>query len=249
MDVGLHGRARIAEAISVLTLPPETTATTVSPLDLPGEHRRRSRPRRPARTRASRARRGSGTPSAISSSVTSTTSTPSARQIAIASRPANGAVSASATVCGVTGTGSPAARPSASAFECSGSTATTRTPARHARRRDARRPGRRRRRRRRSCRRRARPRGSRARPCPRPRSRPGRRRDARSTRPVCATSSCRRSKAPRRALGLEVDRRAVAARRLDLGACSRPATSRAARRCPRPPPPRRPPARGCRPRR
>ena len=41
----------------------------------------------------------------------------------------NGAVSASAIVSGVTGTGSPAASPSASAFERSGSTATTRTPA------------------------------------------------------------------------------------------------------------------------
>ena len=48
----------------------------------------------------------------------------------------NGAVSASAIVSGVTGTGSPAARPSASAFERSGSTATTRTPARHAGGRD-----------------------------------------------------------------------------------------------------------------
>ena len=41
----------------------------------------------------------------------------------------NGAVSASAIVSGVTGTGSPAASPRASAFERSGSTATTRTPA------------------------------------------------------------------------------------------------------------------------
>src|SRR5215211_594543 len=32
MEVGLHGRARIAAAVSPETLPPETTATTVSPL-------------------------------------------------------------------------------------------------------------------------------------------------------------------------------------------------------------------------
>ena len=31
MNLGLHAEARIAEAVSVATLPPETTATTVSP--------------------------------------------------------------------------------------------------------------------------------------------------------------------------------------------------------------------------
>src|SRR6476469_10957989 len=35
MDLSLHGAARIAEAISVLTLPPETTETSVPPSTLP----------------------------------------------------------------------------------------------------------------------------------------------------------------------------------------------------------------------
>ena len=35
MDVSLHGRARIAEAISALTLPPETTETTFAPSTFP----------------------------------------------------------------------------------------------------------------------------------------------------------------------------------------------------------------------
>ena len=99
MDVGLHRPARIAEAVSALTLPPETTETDVAALDLPGQHGARRRPRRRLGGELGARRRGTGTPPRISSSETRTTFDAERPQIAIGLSPANGADRPSAIEC------------------------------------------------------------------------------------------------------------------------------------------------------
>ena len=129
MDVGLHRPARIAEAVSALTLPPETTDDDSSPSTLPAEHRRNggcaARLAGELRALVEEAERLADLLLGDEHDLDAERRCRSRS----ASSPANGAVSPSAIVSGVSGTGSPAARPSASAFDPSGSTATTRTPA------------------------------------------------------------------------------------------------------------------------
>ena len=115
MDASLHREARIAEAVSAATLPPETTATT----DLARLERRSfrpaarpSRPPRRARRRAWRAGRGSGIPSSISSSDDEDALDPERRcRSSRALSPANGAPSPSAIERGLTGTLLPGRQP------------------------------------------------------------------------------------------------------------------------------------------
>src|SRR5262245_58144944 len=128
MDAGLHRPARIAAAVSAETLPPETTAVTaVAPFSGTFPARRAATATAPAGShasleRASRKRK----PASISCSLTSTDSTPRARQTAMQFSPAKGALRPSAIEFGWTVTGWPARRPSCSARDPSGSTATTR---------------------------------------------------------------------------------------------------------------------------
>src|ERR1041384_8039036 len=125
MDAGFHCPARIAAAVCGTTLPPETTAATVSP---------RSRGTLPARSAAAVAAPASSHASFIrpymnlkpafrSSSETRRFSTPRSRQTRTQCGPAYGPLSPSAADFGSIVTDSPADMLAASAFDSSGSIA------------------------------------------------------------------------------------------------------------------------------
>ena len=238
MNAGLHSSARIATAVWGATLPPETTATAVpaaSSSTFPasraavetapaGSHASfaRSYRKRKAAVDVRPRRRGRARPRARG------------RSRSVFS-PAKGALSPSATDVGSTGMGSPASSAPCIAGDSSGSTPTTRTSGRGAldRGRDA---------------------GDQAAAADRdddragvghvleelepegargPRSGAGRRRSARTRGRSSTRSSSSRSKASPGDGRLQVDLRAVLARRRELGLARATATSRRGSRCPR----------------
>src|SRR6476619_6973775 len=109
MDLGLHRPLRIATAVSVATLPPETTATTFSPGStsiFPA--RSAAVEAAPAASQASFARvYRRRIASSISASLTSTTRSTRSRTTSSAIVPAKGAARPSAIEAGATGTGLP----------------------------------------------------------------------------------------------------------------------------------------------
>src|SRR4029450_398614 len=122
MDAGFHCSARIAAAVWGATLPPETTAATVSPSSsgtLPASSA--AAVAAPASSQASFIRPYMNlNPAFRSSSETSTFSTPRSRQIWTQFGPACGPFRPSAAEFGSIGTGSPAAILAASRFACWG---------------------------------------------------------------------------------------------------------------------------------
>ena len=210
MDLGLHRPARIAEAISAPTLPPETTTTIDVALDAPGQDCRHGRRRGGLAGELGVGVEPAGIASSIASSVTSTTSTPAAAQQSSAICAGERRVEAVGDRLGIDGRPARPPRGRPQRAEPSGSTRddADAAPARTA----AAMPGdepaaaaatt--------TCRRRARPRGSRARPCPGPAITSGSSNGWTSTRPVSRSSARIRSNAAAGLVRLDVDRGAVA---------------------------------------